>query len=67
MLESLYVRDSNMCSLFAVAIAVFSLAEKLVATVLVGFRFGSNWATWVKLGRVGTVWDMVWPSYPGIN
>ena len=50
MLESLYVRDSNMCSLFAVAIAVFSLAEKN------GYngasRFGSNWAIWVRLGRV---------------
>ena len=59
MLESLYVRDSNMCSLFAVAIAAFSLAEKLVATGLAGIRFGSNWAIWVKLGRGGTSWVKV--------
>ena len=54
MLESLYVRDSGMCSLFAVAIAVFSLAEKLVAKVLAGFRFGSNW---VELRQAGSKFD----------
>ena len=57
MLESPYVRDSNMCSLFVVAIAVSSLAEKLLQQCLhdtVGDRFG------VELGRlvqIGSSWD----------
>ena len=43
MLESPYVRDSNMCSLFVVAIAVSSLAEKWLQGCLhdvVGDKFG---------------------------
>ena len=57
MLESPYVRDSNMCSLFVVAIAVSSLAEKWLQRCLhdvVGDKFGVELG---RLGRIGSSWD----------
>ena len=76
MLESPYVRDSNMCSLFVVAIAVSSLAEKWLQQCLhdaVGDRFevelgrlGQIGSSWNKLGRVETSLvklGQVWSSW----
>ena len=58
MLESLYVRDSNKCSLFAVAIAVFSLAEKMVTTVLAVLgRIGPFGSDWVEFRQAGSKFD----------
>ena len=57
MLELPYVRDSNMCSLFVVAIEVSSLAEKWLQGCLhdvVGDPLGVELG---RLGRLGSSWD----------
>ena len=57
MLESPYVRDSNMCSLFVVAIEVSSLAEKWLQQCLhdvVRGRTGPFGSNRLELGQVGS-------------
>ena len=59
MLESLYVRDLNMCSLFVVVIAVSSLAKNGLRRYKIGNQLsqsGQGWFSWEREPRTKAGW-----------